>query len=427
MHLSRLNTTICIFVVLAILSISVSCKKQETEDKAESTTEVSKDQSAEEEIDPIKEYGIYKSIFEHGLIELLDVPLTESDINDYPLHKLMLVRNAYAARKGYTFKSRYYDAIFRSQSWYNPKDEIDLEYSNIEQKNIELIKTVEEQKSSDAKIDPVNLANSCLVHIYNKSQKEQEADNYFEKQLLLNADTSTLYISNYGGDFTHLWTALVYGFLDYYKIRLSEKEKMNNSNLSNVWHYAQHRDKDTKTINSLFEEIYGQPLIIEKEKIKNAQSFSGSIVHYNPGILTDMYNTIYKQPESTIAGIKYSVIYNGLFKEYIRIQAEYILPFLRNIPEFEELYDEYISMVFTAYNSQLHDFWEKGEKKFDYPDWEGSDYLGFLLRRHHDKTLPTILELFMKTIKVYDPEYYSYIQSNYGNSLQTYLRYYKNK
>jgi hypothetical protein len=72
------------------------------------------------------------------------VVLSENQLKGKSLEELALLRNEILARKGYKFESPAFELYFSEQQWYKPvnsNDEIQL--SAIEQKNVALIKSLE--------------------------------------------------------------------------------------------------------------------------------------------------------------------------------------------------------------------------------------------------------------------------------------------
>jgi len=74
--------------------------------------------------------------------------LTEDHLDGKSLEELSMLRNEIYARKGYIFNNGSYRSYFRQQDWYKPvKSNEEINLSDIELKNISLLKSLEERAS----------------------------------------------------------------------------------------------------------------------------------------------------------------------------------------------------------------------------------------------------------------------------------------
>ena len=75
--------------------------------------------------------------------------LTEKQLSGKSLEELALLRNEILARKGYVFSTPKYSQYFENQSWYKPaQSNAEIKLSEIENKNIEIIKELEAREKT---------------------------------------------------------------------------------------------------------------------------------------------------------------------------------------------------------------------------------------------------------------------------------------
>ena len=77
------------------------------------------------------------------------VVLSENQLSGKSLEELALLRNEILARKGYVFSTPKYSQYFENQSWYKPvQANAEIKLSEIENKNIEIIKKLEAREKT---------------------------------------------------------------------------------------------------------------------------------------------------------------------------------------------------------------------------------------------------------------------------------------
>ncbi len=71
------------------------------------------------------------------------------DLNNKSLEELKLIRNEIYARKGYVFKNQKLQDYFSAKEWYKPNTNAKITLTEIEKKNVELIKNIEYSKKNE--------------------------------------------------------------------------------------------------------------------------------------------------------------------------------------------------------------------------------------------------------------------------------------
>lgn len=75
--------------------------------------------------------------------------LTKSELRQYSLDELGYIRNEILARYGYPFKTEKYRDYFESKWWYERDEDFDYNWlSATESKNVELVKKIEQEKTT---------------------------------------------------------------------------------------------------------------------------------------------------------------------------------------------------------------------------------------------------------------------------------------
>ncbi|MBX7044265.1 MAG: YARHG domain-containing protein [Ignavibacteria bacterium] len=87
------------------------------------------------------EFDLSFSVNEHNASTRL---LEGKELQNLYKDELELIRNLIYARHGYKFKNPYFKSVFDSVEWYIPvSEDVNKDLTDIEQKNIELIKRYE--------------------------------------------------------------------------------------------------------------------------------------------------------------------------------------------------------------------------------------------------------------------------------------------
>lgn len=116
-----------------------------------------------------------------------DAVLNESQLKGKSLEELAMLRNEISARKGYVFSTWKYAQYFGNQAWYKPvQSNSEIQLSEIENKNIEIIKKLEatektkrENSIKDLKElkSALNANNKVIINKY-LSELPKELDSY---------------------------------------------------------------------------------------------------------------------------------------------------------------------------------------------------------------------------------------------------------
>lgn len=97
--------------------------------------------------------------------------LTADQLQGKTATELRLLRNEIFARKGYVFKDAILNDYFLKKNWYKPSEQKEIVLSDIEKQNIELIKKVEKQYTSNS-TNKTNKSSNCLKKVIKKLKPE---------------------------------------------------------------------------------------------------------------------------------------------------------------------------------------------------------------------------------------------------------------
>jgi len=135
--------------------------------------------------------------------------LNENQLSGKSLEELALLRNEIFARKGYVFSTEKYSMYFENQNWYKPlPSNAGIKFSDIENKNIEIIKKLEERE---------------------KTKRDRAINGLQELRTALNSNNETIinnHLSNLSRDET---------YKKYYNFLIRDlTETLNKIDLSNI-------------------------------------------------------------------------------------------------------------------------------------------------------------------------------------------------
>ncbi|GAA0729034.1 hypothetical protein GCM10009430_38740 [Aquimarina litoralis] len=97
--------------------------------------------------------------------------ITTEQLEGKTATELRLLRNEIFARKGYVFKDAILNDYFLKKNWYKPNEQKEIKLTDIEKQNIELIKKVEKQYTSNATQKTAKSSN-CLKKTIKKLKPE---------------------------------------------------------------------------------------------------------------------------------------------------------------------------------------------------------------------------------------------------------------
>jgi len=126
--------------------------------------------------------------------------------------------------------------------------------------------------------------------------------------------------------------------------------------------------------------------------------------HYDPAILEAAWATLYVKPEGRIAGYAAKLVYDTVYKESLAKLAARLAAMAQVKGFIEDNAKAYEKAAKTDPAFDVHGFLAKLSERFG----EGSDvesfFIGTVLRRQIDGTLPVLRGALKATLKDYDPD-----------------------
>lgn len=165
-----------------------------------------------------------------------------------------------------------------------------------------------------------------------------------------------------------------------------------------------------RVANEAAEKIFGRSFIAKRLQEKSG----GGFMMYDPAAFQAAFDQLYFKPTETRGGVVAQQLYDAVFKKGIAEQAEVIAKVMAKKKEFEARAKDLLKRAETdesfyggqfAYQAAVE--LNGGQLK----DGEGTTeplvepgFMGTLLRRQADGTLPVILRSLKVVLKDYDPE-----------------------
>ncbi|MBX2932175.1 MAG: hypothetical protein KF781_09535 [Chitinophagaceae bacterium] len=175
----------------------------------------------------------------------------------------------------------------------------------------------------------------------------------------------------------------------------------------NDYYYIQSEEFEKR-----FTETYGVPLEGKSIKMATGETF----YFFNPKAVKAVFDKLYAKPSTKFENITYQTLYNIALKKYFRDVVK-LMSYLHTTEkqEWTQVTTRFltrakISKEFNIYEESDYARnklfpTEKSRKQFpNFSEEIYSGYLGPILRRHCDGTLPVMLNCLKTILKDYDPE-----------------------
>lgn len=164
---------------------------------------------------------------------------------------------------------------------------------------------------------------------------------------------------------------------------------------------------DDEAYNNTFKEIYGADIMNQSIKEATGRTF----LIYNGAGISAAFNKLYAKPSTKLQAYTYQKIYNASIKQYNRNFLK-VMTYLNTTKkaEWTALCNKVLKEIKTnkefdsknAYYEAFNKFFPEGNK---YRDFIGNSYfMGTIMRRQMDGSMPAILKCLKTVVKDYDPE-----------------------
>lgn len=216
---------------------------------------------------------------------------------------------------------------------------------------------------------------------------------------------------NYNASYFYLLNAFYYGYLKCYFDTLALRHSY--AIITNYSSEYEQQPIDTTYIK-LRDYIYDKfNLNIINNKIYDAKG--GVFLYYDTVAIKNTFSKYYVKPKDYLYNsLKAQTIFDYLLKSYFRSITTKIEIILSKRVIFDELSKEYYYKVMNDRTFYAARHLERiNQSHYKLEDYYDSYFLGFLLRRNIDGSLPIVLNIFKTILKDYDIETYNKIANKF--------------
>lgn len=135
---------------------------------------------------------------------------------------------------------------------------------------------------------------------------------------------------------------------------------------------------------------------------KLVKSNDHGLKRYDKNSIESVFDKLYLKPESSIAGVKVSIVYQLLFKEFVTREANATAEILARKDFVETKSKEYVALASKAGFEGSEYQWKLAKELGGSLESEPR-LIGTLLRRRADGTLPSLLKMLRTILRDYDP------------------------
>src|SRR5581483_627699 len=204
-------------------------------------------------------------------------------------------------------------------------------------------------------------------------------------------------IKNYQGSVTMLRGGLSYGLIRGAGLDVVPPQKPESAyRVANL--FAMSDPPNVARVDEAFKVLTGSPLI-KKRVTKNDRV----LVSYDAAGLQSAFDKLYVQPSGNIGGVRASVVYETLFKAFVRREAEATCALLGKKGFLAQESKKFVARSLDG-KDEITTYQYELASKLGGPLAEEPRLIGTLLRRQADGTLPVIIKMMRTVLRDYDPE-----------------------
>jgi hypothetical protein len=202
-------------------------------------------------------------------------------------------------------------------------------------------------------------------------------------------------IKNFQGSNTLVRSALSYGILRAAGFGVSQPWAVGGEQIGSALAFFE--EKNQKNLEDAFQKLFGRALVKKRTGAGEQSSFA-----YDAASLEAAFKQLYLAPDATVGGTRAKVVYDTLFKDYVKHKAELIAGILERKGFIAGAARDFSARMGKpgfdgiAFNMEL-------SQKLKSPLGDEPRLIGTLVRRHADGTLPAVLKMLRKVLADYDP------------------------
>jgi hypothetical protein len=202
-------------------------------------------------------------------------------------------------------------------------------------------------------------------------------------------------IKNFQGSNTLVRSALSYGILRAAGFRVSQPWAVGGEQIGSALAFFE--EKNQKNLEEAFQKLFGRALVKKRSGAGDQTTFT-----YDSASLEAAFKQLYLAPDATVGGVRAKVVYDTLFKDYVKHKAELIAGILDRKGFVAAASRDYVARSGKPGFDGLK-FQDDLAQKLKSPLGDEPRLVGTLVRRHADGTLPAVLKMLRKVLGDYDP------------------------